>query len=78
MTQASFRAAAGVVKAATGCKGKALFHPIRTILTGEDSGPELDLAVPAIDHVAGLDGVTPGRTVPSCAERAQRVADALR
>ena len=31
-------------KERTGQKGKALFHPIRVALTGENGGPELDLA----------------------------------
>ena len=42
------------VKEKTGQKGKALFHPIRVALTGEGGGPELDLAVPAIDRGAQL------------------------
>ena len=42
------------VKERTGQKGKALFHPIRVALTGEGGGPELDLAVPAIDRGAEL------------------------
>jgi glutamyl-tRNA synthetase/nondiscriminating glutamyl-tRNA synthetase len=49
-----FRAAANQVKARTGQKGKALFHPIRLALTGRAEGPELDLAVPAIDLGAEL------------------------
>ena len=49
-----FRAVANRVKAATGLKGKALFHPIRVVLTGRSEGPELDLAVPAIDRGADL------------------------
>jgi nondiscriminating glutamyl-tRNA synthetase len=50
----AFRAAANRVKATTGLKGKALFHPIRVALTGRSEGPELDLAVPAIDRGAEL------------------------
>ena len=34
----------------TGAKGKALFHPIRLALTGEQEGLELDLAVPLIEQ----------------------------
>ena len=49
-----FRAVANQVKARTGQKGKALFHPIRLVLTGRAEGPELDLAVPAIDLGADL------------------------
>jgi glutamyl-tRNA synthetase/nondiscriminating glutamyl-tRNA synthetase len=69
-----FRAAVGRVRAATGLKGRALLHPIRAALTAAESGPELDLLVPAIDRGAAL-GVTVG-TVPiaSCAERAAAVA----
>ena len=50
----SFRAVAARVRERTGLKGKALFHPIRVALTGSDGGPELDLAVPAIDRGAAL------------------------
>src|SRR5262249_19789025 len=49
-----FRAVANQVKLKTGQKGKALFHPIRIVLTGRAEGPELDLAVPAIDAGAEL------------------------
>jgi glutamyl-tRNA synthetase len=49
-----FRAIASQVKTRTGQKGKALFHPIRVVLTGRTEGPELDLAVPAIDLGAEL------------------------
>ena len=68
LTKESFRAAATKAREVTGIKGKALFHPIRVALTGMDSGPELDLAIPAIDVVAGLmDGV------PSCVARVRRL-----
>ncbi len=46
----AFRAMANRVKERSGQKGKSLFHPIRAALTGESGGPELDLAVPAIDR----------------------------
>jgi nondiscriminating glutamyl-tRNA synthetase len=49
-----FRAVANQVRARTGQKAKALFHPIRIVLTGRAEGPELDLAVPAIDVGAAL------------------------
>jgi nondiscriminating glutamyl-tRNA synthetase len=49
-----FRAMASDIRARTGQKGKALFHPIRIALTGRSEGPELDLAVPAIDRGAEL------------------------
>jgi len=74
----SFRAAAGRVKQATGMKGKHLFHPIRVALTGEAGGPELDLAVPAIERGAELPaeyGVAP---ITGCRERAAAFGEALR
>lgn len=73
----SFRAAAGRVRQRTGQKGRALFHPIRVALTGEAGGPELDLAVPAIDRGAELPpgaGIAP---VVGCRERAAAFASAL-
>ncbi len=50
----AFRAMAAGVRERTGLKGKALFHPIRLVLTGESEGLELDLAVPAIERGALL------------------------
>jgi len=49
-----FRAVANQVTTRTGQKRKALFHPIRVALTGRAEGPELDLAIPAIDRGADL------------------------
>jgi nondiscriminating glutamyl-tRNA synthetase len=66
----SFRAMAARVKERTGEKGKALFHPIRAALTGEAGGPELDLAVPAIDRGAQLPPQAKVARVMSCRERA--------
>ena len=73
-----FRAAANEVRGLTGQKGKALFHPIRLALTGRPEGPELDLAVPAIDRGAELG---PGSGLPAvigCRERAAAFREALR
>ena len=65
----TFRAVAGRVREKTGAKGKALFHPIRLALTGEQEGLELDLAVPLIEQGAAIG--TPGvRAIASAAERA--------
>jgi glutamyl/glutaminyl-tRNA synthetase len=72
----SFRAAANRVKQRTGQKAKALFHPIRVALTGESGGPELDLAVPAIERGAELPrsaGVAP---IVGARERAMMFAAA--
>jgi glutamyl-tRNA synthetase len=38
----------GALKAATGRKGRALFHPLRLALTGAESGPELAALLPLI------------------------------
>ncbi len=72
-----FRAVANQVKARTGLKGRALFHPIRVALTGRAEGPELDLAVPAIDRGAELPegSTTPG--IIGNRERAAAFAAAL-
>src|SRR4051812_49366328 len=72
-----FRAIANQVKARTSQKGKALFHPIRVVLTGRAEGPELDLAVPAIDRGADLPlsaGIPP---IVGNRERAAAFARAL-
>ncbi|TAK15486.1 MAG: glutamate--tRNA ligase [Acidobacteria bacterium] len=78
LTKETFRAAAGRVKDKTGLKGRALFHPIRVALTGLDSGPELDLSVPAIDRGAMLPSSAGVPPIPSCADRARTIADKLR
>jgi glutamyl-tRNA synthetase/nondiscriminating glutamyl-tRNA synthetase len=74
----AFRAAAARVRQRTGQKGRALFHPIRVALTGEAGGPELDLAVPAIDRGAELPRSTGVALVLGCRERAEMFARALR
>jgi glutamyl/glutaminyl-tRNA synthetase len=66
----SFREMTSRVKERTGQKGKSLFHPIRTALTGEKGGPELDLAVPAIDRGAALPASARVARILSCRERA--------
>ena len=68
-----FRAAATRAREATGLKGKSLFHPLRVALTAADSGPELDLVVPAIDRGAVLPGGSGVKPIPSCAMRAAAV-----
>ena len=66
-----FRAVASQVKARTGQKGKALFHPIRVVLTGRAEGPELDLAIPAIDRGADLP---PSAGIPKILGNRERAA----
>jgi glutamyl-tRNA synthetase/nondiscriminating glutamyl-tRNA synthetase len=74
----AFRAVVGVVKQQTGQKAKPLFHPIRVALTGTAGGPELDLAVPAIDRGAELPAGSGLAPVLGCRERAAAFAEALR
>ncbi|HXG55335.1 MAG TPA: glutamate--tRNA ligase [Vicinamibacterales bacterium] len=70
----AFRAVATRVRERTGHKGKALFHPIRAALTGETAGPELDLAVPAIDRGAALPAAARVVRVMGCQERVRAFA----
>jgi glutamyl-tRNA synthetase/nondiscriminating glutamyl-tRNA synthetase len=72
-----FRAVANQVKARTGLKARALFHPIRIVLTGRAEGPELDLAVPAIDRGAELAADAGIPSILGCRERAQQFVQAL-
>ncbi len=72
-----FRAVANKVKEASGQKGKALFHPIRVVLTGEAEGPELDLLVPAIDRVTTLSPADGLQSVTGCRERAAAMNELL-
>jgi nondiscriminating glutamyl-tRNA synthetase len=65
----AFRAMASRVRERSGQKGKALFHPIRLVLTGEPEGLELDVAVPAIERGAVLRD-TGIRPIASAAHRA--------
>ena len=59
------------VKAATGVKGKELFHPVRIALTGAHSGPEFDKIIPLIEEGAALD-----IGIPSVRERVERFVGA--
>jgi glutamyl-tRNA synthetase len=77
LDRTAFRDSAARVREATGQKGRALFHPIRVALTGEAAGPELDLAVPAIEQGADLppdSGIAP---VLGCRERAAAFAELI-
>ncbi len=73
----TFRAVATRVRQRTGMKGRALFHPIRVALTGEAGGPELDLAVPAIERGAELRETAGVAPVMGCRERAEAFAKAI-
>ena len=43
-----WQALTGALKAATGRKGRDLFHPLRLALTGRDSGPDMKALLPLI------------------------------
>jgi nondiscriminating glutamyl-tRNA synthetase len=73
----AFRAMANRVKERTGQKGRALFHPIRVALTGEGGGPELDLAVPAIERGAALAPDAGLARILGCRDRAAAFARAV-
>jgi glutamyl/glutaminyl-tRNA synthetase len=73
-----FRAIAADLKAKTGQKAKALFHPIRIALTGRAEGPELDLAIPAIDRGADLGDEAGLPKILGCRERAAMFARVLK
>jgi nondiscriminating glutamyl-tRNA synthetase len=73
----AFRAIANDVKARTGSKGRALFHPIRIALTGRTEGPELDLVVPALDRGAQLPEGAGLPRILGCRERARMFVTTL-
>ncbi len=59
--EATWNAWTGAVAAATGAKGRALYHPLRLALTGRDHGPELKKLLPLIGRArayARLQGET--------------------
>lgn len=66
LTAERFKAIVNEVKTETGAKGKELFHPIRTVITGSHSGPEFDKLIPLIE--AGSRLQLPAH-VPSVRER---------
>jgi glutamyl-tRNA synthetase len=45
----------GALRAASGRKGRELFHPLRLALTGEEQGPEMRVLLPLMgrERVAG-------------------------
>jgi glutamyl-tRNA synthetase/nondiscriminating glutamyl-tRNA synthetase len=73
-----FRAVAASIRQETGLKGRALFHPVRVALTGAAEGPELDLAVPALDRGAALAPSSGLPPILGCRERAALFVEALK
>jgi len=50
LTPDSWKPWTAAIAAATGAKGRALYHPLRLALTGEDQGPEMAALLPLIGH----------------------------
>jgi glutamyl-tRNA synthetase len=67
ISPADFKAWINDIKAATGIKGEALYHPVRIALTGFHSGPEFDKIIPLIE-----DGAALGLAIPSVRERIEQ------
>ncbi len=55
----SWKTWSSAVGAATGAKGRALFHPLRLALTGEDQGPEMAALLPLIGHDRAIARLRP-------------------
>lgn len=53
-SQETWGAWTSAVKAATGAKGRGLFHPLRLALTGQEQGPELKALLPLIGRARAL------------------------
>lgn len=70
LTFEAYKEIVGLVKKATGRKGRELFHPIRAALTGLGSGPELDRLIPIYEEGSRL---SLPRRVMSCRERLEAV-----
>ena len=67
ITPEEFKVWMNDIKAATGIKGKDLFHPVRIALTGAHSGPEFDKTIPLIE-----DGAALGLGIPSIQDRVEQ------
>jgi glutamyl-tRNA synthetase len=74
LTPDTYRDIVARVKTATGQKGRNLFHPIRTALTGAASGPDLEKLIQLYEEGSRLQ--LPGK-VMSCRERLRSILDAL-
>jgi len=54
LTPERFKTIVNEVKAETGANGKELFHPIRVVVTGSHSGPEVDKVIPILEEGSRL------------------------
>ncbi len=69
-----FSAIAQEIKAATGCKGKDLYHPLRIALTARSSGLDLDKFIPLVEEGAKLALPQP---IKNCSQRVSEFLDFL-
>jgi glutamyl/glutaminyl-tRNA synthetase len=67
ITPADFKRWMNDIKAATGVKGKELYHPIRIALTGSHSSPEFDRIIPLIEEGAAM-----GLAIPTIHDRIEQ------
>ncbi|MGA2536152.1 MAG: glutamate--tRNA ligase [Terracidiphilus sp.] len=67
ITPADFKAWMDDIKAATGVKGKELYHPIRIALTGSHSSPDFDKIIPLIEEGAAM-----GLAIPTIHDRIEQ------
>jgi nondiscriminating glutamyl-tRNA synthetase len=70
-----FAAIAQEIKAATGCKGKDLYHTLRIALTARSSGLDLDKFIPLVEEGSILDLPQP---IKSCSQRVSEFLGFLR
>ena len=73
LTAAEFKTIVNQVGTETGAKGKALFHPIRMVITGSHSGPDFDRLIPILE--AGSRLTWPQHVLSVC-ERVKEFAQA--
>ena len=74
VTPEAFKEVMNAVKAATGAKGKDLFHPVRIALTGAHSGPEFDKVIPLIETGSRLPLPNTIASVQARAARTEQIA----
>jgi nondiscriminating glutamyl-tRNA synthetase len=68
VNEETYKAMVERLKTATGLKGKALFMPLRLVITGLEHGPELVRAIPLLQHASESDEtvLSPLRRVERC------------
>lgn len=70
----TFTAITQEIKKETGCKGKALYHPLRVVLTARSSGLELDKFIPLVEEGAKLPFP---KSLKNCSKRVSEMLEFL-